>query len=66
MLERQKALLDAERAFLNPKEQTVLDEWLLTDRSITEVAAEVGMTKGGVSKMAARLEKRLRAKNISK
>jgi DNA-binding transcriptional LysR family regulator len=30
--------------------------------SIAEVADKVGMTKGAVSKMAARLEKRLRAK----
>jgi hypothetical protein len=42
---------------------TVLDEWLLGDLTIEEVAHKVDMTKGGVSKMAARLEKRLRAKN---
>src|SRR5262245_33298368 len=60
------AIVDAERPLLSPNETVVLDNWLLGPLTIAEVAAEVGMTKGGVCKMAARLEKRLKAKNISK
>jgi DNA-directed RNA polymerase specialized sigma subunit len=56
------AIIEAMRPSLSQKETTVLNDWLLGDLSIAEVAHKVDMTKGGVSKMAARLEKRLRAK----
>jgi hypothetical protein len=49
--------------FMSPKEATVLNERLLASRPIAEVADRVGMTKGGVSKMATRLAEGLRAKN---
>jgi hypothetical protein len=58
------AIVEAERPHLKPKDTVVLNDWLLGSLTIAEVADKVGMTKGGVSKMAARLEKRLRAKNI--
>jgi RNA polymerase sigma factor (sigma-70 family) len=60
------AIVEAERPSLSPKEAFVLDNWLLGDLTIAEVAARLSMTPGGVSKMAARLEKRLRAKNSLK
>jgi DNA-binding transcriptional LysR family regulator len=44
----------------------VLDNWLLGDLTIAEAAAQLSMTPSGVSKMAARLEKTLRAKNSLK
>jgi hypothetical protein len=37
----------------------VLNDWLLGNRSIAEVADKVGMTKGGVSKMATRIAETL-------
>src|SRR5262249_35259829 len=54
------AIVDAERPLLTPKEAFVLDHWLLGNLTIAEVAAKIGMTKGGVSKMAARLTKKLK------
>jgi RNA polymerase sigma factor (sigma-70 family) len=57
------AIVDAERPLLSPNETVVLDNSLLGPLTIAEVADKVGMTPGGVSKMAARLEKKLRAKN---
>jgi hypothetical protein len=60
------AIVEAERPSLGPKETFVLDNWLLGDLTIAEAAARLSMTPGGVSKMAARLEKRLRAKNSLK
>jgi DNA-directed RNA polymerase specialized sigma subunit len=56
------AAIEAMRPSLNQKETTVLDDWLLGSLTIAEVADKVGMTRGGVSKLAARLEKRLRTK----
>ena len=41
----------------------MVNDWLLGNLTIAEVADKVGMSKGGVSKMAARVTKRLRAKN---
>jgi hypothetical protein len=60
--DRLRAIVDAERMFMSPKEATVLDHRLMANRPIAEVADRVGMTKGGVSKMATRLADRLRAK----
>lgn len=60
--ERLQAIVDAERPHLSPKETIVLNEWMLGSLTIGEVADKVGMTPGGASKMAARLEKRLRTK----
>jgi hypothetical protein len=62
-LGRLRAIVEAERPLLSPKETIVVDDWLLGNLSIADVAAKVGMTKGGVSKMAARLTKRFRTKN---
>ena len=60
--ERLLTIVDAERPCLSPKETIVLNEWMLGSLTIAEVADKVGMTPGGASKMAARLEKRLRTK----
>jgi hypothetical protein len=60
------AVVEAERPLLSPNETFVLDNWLLGDLTIAEAAAQLSMTPGGVSKMAARLEKTLRAKNSLK
>ena len=56
------AIVDAERPSLSQKEAIVLDEWMLGHLTIAEVATKAGMTKGGASKMAARLEKHFRTK----
>jgi hypothetical protein len=52
--------IETMRPSLSDKEATVLDSWLLGNLTIAQVADKVSMTKGGVSKMAARLEKKLR------
>jgi DNA-directed RNA polymerase specialized sigma subunit len=57
--ERLRGIVDAERPFLSPKEATVLFQRTLGNRPIAEVAAKVGMTKGGVSKMEGRIVERL-------
>jgi hypothetical protein len=61
--ERLQAIFDGERTLLGPKETVVVNDWLLGNLTIAEVADNVGMSRGGVSKMAARVTKRLRAKN---
>jgi DNA-directed RNA polymerase specialized sigma subunit len=57
--DRLRGVVEAERPFLSPKQATVLNDWLLGNRSIAEVADKVGMTKGGVSKMATRIAETL-------